>query len=113
MPGGELDLVARFDETRRPSADGAFSGVSERTDVEVDVAGEVEDALDRRGDQRLDADVGGQPSTVECSAMRLPSLSSTIARKPCGPIAWSGATILPPCFSVSATAARMRLSTFM
>jgi len=44
------DLVAEIQEARRPAADSPFAGRRRGPDVSVDVAGEVETALWRRGD---------------------------------------------------------------
>ena len=48
----------------------------------------------------------------ECRAIRLPSLSSTIAQKPYCPIAWRGRNTLPPFVSAAATASSRRPLTF-
>ena len=65
------------------------------------------------GRARRDQSQTAQASTVECSAMRLRSLSRVIARMPCSPIGWIASRNLLPSFPTLSTASRMRQSTFM
>jgi len=48
-----------------------------------------------------------------CSAIRLPSLSITIARQPCGPIWWGACSTLPPWAETASNAAANRPSALM
>lgn len=75
LPG---DLFAHFDKTGGPAGDSFFLGVGGGLQVQVDVAGEIEDSFARGVDQGLEVDDGHGGRSTRCGIMPVGSLVSRI-----------------------------------